>query len=115
MFAYEFSKSVLCYVQHISDWLVRVERADGTILFSQHDLRLQAAVFALAESVMELCALLHREVVTRSYPSSSIGDPLTRHISASYPKATVVRVSEGAVQTEIESWYGIFRAGSLWP
>lgn len=69
MFDYEFSKSVLCHVQHISDWLVRVDRADGTILFSQHDLRLQAAVFALAESVMELCALLHREVVTeRSQP-----------------------------------------------
>lgn len=64
VFAYEFSKSVLCHVQRTSDWLVRVDRADGTILFSQHDLQSRAAAFALAESVMELCALLHREVVT---------------------------------------------------
>lgn len=35
VFAYEFSKSVLCHVQRTSDWLVRVDRADGTILFSQ--------------------------------------------------------------------------------
>jgi len=64
VFAYEFSKSVLCHVQQSSDWLVRVDRADGTILFSQHDLRSREAAFALAESVMELCTLLHREVVT---------------------------------------------------
>jgi len=64
VFAYEFSKSVLCHVQQTSDWLVRVDRADGTILFSQHDLRSRAAAFALAESVMELCTMLHREVVT---------------------------------------------------
>jgi len=64
VFAYEFSKSVLCHVQHPSDWLVRVDRADGTILFSQHDLRSQAAAFDIAESVMELCTMLHREVVT---------------------------------------------------
>ena len=64
VFAYEFSKSVLCHVQHPSDWLVRVDRADGTILFSQHTLRSREAAFALAESVMELCTLLHREVVT---------------------------------------------------
>jgi len=64
VFAYEFSKSVLCHVQHPSDWLVRVDRADGTILFSQHDLQSRAAAFALAESVMKLCTLLHREVVT---------------------------------------------------
>jgi hypothetical protein len=35
VFAYEFSKSVLCYVQQPSDWLVWVDRTDGTILFSQ--------------------------------------------------------------------------------
>ena len=35
VFAYEFSKSVLCHVQQTSDWLVRIDRADGTILFSQ--------------------------------------------------------------------------------
>jgi len=64
VFAYDFSKSVLCHVQQPSDWLVRVDRADGMILFSQHDLRSRAAAFALAESVMELCTLLHREVVT---------------------------------------------------
>ena len=64
VFAYEFSKSVLCHVQQPSDWLVRLDRADGTILFSQHDLRSREAAFALAESVMELCTLLHREVVT---------------------------------------------------
>ena len=64
VFAYDFSKSVLCHVQHPSDWLVRVDRADGTILFSQHDLRSRAAAFDLAESVMKLCTLLHREVVT---------------------------------------------------
>ncbi|QGX93417.1 hypothetical protein EI982_00820 (plasmid) [Haloplanus rallus] len=64
VFAYEFSKSVLCHVQHPSDWLVRVDRADGTILFSQHDLQSRAAAFDLAESVMKLCTLLHREVVT---------------------------------------------------
>jgi len=64
VFAYEFSKSVLCHVQQTSDWLVRVDRADGTILFSQHDLRSRAAAFDLAESVMELCTMLHREVVT---------------------------------------------------
>ncbi|MFT4923583.1 MAG: hypothetical protein ACI8XM_002811 [Haloarculaceae archaeon] len=64
VFAYEFSKSVLCHVQQPSDWLVRVDRADGMILFSQHDLRSRAAAFDLAESVMELCTMLHREVVT---------------------------------------------------
>jgi hypothetical protein len=64
VFAYEFSKSVLCHVQRPSDWLVRVDRGDGTILFSQHDLQSQAAAFDLAESVMELCTMLHREVVT---------------------------------------------------
>lgn len=64
VFTYEFSKSVLCHVQQPSDWLVRIDRADGTILFSQHDLRSRAAAFALAESVMELCTMLHREVVT---------------------------------------------------
>jgi hypothetical protein len=64
VFAYEFSRSVLCHVQRTSDWLVRVDRADGTILFSQHDLRSRAEAFALAESVMELCTMLHREVVT---------------------------------------------------
>ena len=64
VFAYEFSKSVLCHVQHPSDWLVRVDRADGTILFSQHDLRSRTAAFDLAESVMELCTMLHQEVVT---------------------------------------------------
>lgn len=64
VFVYEFSKSVLCHVQRTSDWLVRVDRADGTILFSQHDLRSRAAAFDLAESVMELCTMLHREVVT---------------------------------------------------
>jgi len=64
VFAYEYSRSVLCHVQRTSDWLVRIDRADGTILFSQHDLRSRAEAFALAESVMELCALLHREVVT---------------------------------------------------
>ena len=64
MFAYEFSKPVLCHVQQTSDWLVRIDRADGTILFTQHDLRSQTAAFDLAESVMELCAMLHREVVT---------------------------------------------------
>jgi hypothetical protein len=64
IFAYEFSKSVLCHVQHPSDWLVRVDRADGTILFSPHDLRSSAAAFDLAESVKELCTLCHREVVT---------------------------------------------------
>ena len=63
VFAYEFSKSVLCHVQQTSDWLVRVDRADGTILFSQHDLRSRAEAFALAESVMELCTMLYREVV----------------------------------------------------
>ncbi|QDX39487.1 hypothetical protein FQU85_00820 (plasmid) [Salarchaeum sp. JOR-1] len=64
VFAYEFSTSVLCHVQRPSDWLVRIDRADGTILFSQHDLRSREAAFALPESVMELCTLLHREVVT---------------------------------------------------
>ena len=64
VFAYEFSKSVLCHVQRPSDWLVRVDRADGMILFSQHDLRSRAAAFDPAESVMELCTMLHREVVT---------------------------------------------------
>jgi len=64
VFAYEFSKSVLCHVQQPSDWLVRLDRADGTILFSQHDLRSRAAAFDLAKSVMELCTMLHREVVT---------------------------------------------------
>ena len=64
VFAYEFSRSVLCHVQRTSDWLVRVDRADGTILFSQHDIRSRAAALALAESVMELCTMLHREVVT---------------------------------------------------
>ncbi|TQQ78837.1 hypothetical protein EGH24_12830 [Halonotius terrestris] len=64
VFAYEFSKSVLCHVQQSSDWLVRVDRADGTILFSQHDLRSREAAFDLAESVMELCTMLHQEVVT---------------------------------------------------
>jgi len=64
VFAYEFSKSVLCHVQQTSDWLVRIDRADGTILFSQHDLRSRTAAFDLAESVMELCAMLHQEVVT---------------------------------------------------
>ena len=64
VFAYEFSRSVLCHVQQPSDWLVRVDRADRTILFSQHDLRSRAEAFALAESVMELCTMLHREVVT---------------------------------------------------
>jgi len=64
VFAYEFSKSVLCHVQHPSEWLVRIDRADGTILFSQHDLRSRTAAFDLAESVMELCTMLHREVVT---------------------------------------------------
>lgn len=64
VFTYEFSKSVLCHVQQPSDWLVRIDRADGTIPFSQHDLRSRAAAFALAESVMELCTMLHREVVT---------------------------------------------------
>ena len=63
VFAYEFSESVLCHVQQTSDWLVRVDRADGTILFSKHDIRSRAAAFALAESVMELCTMLHREVV----------------------------------------------------
>jgi len=38
VFVYDFSNSVLCHVQHPSDWLVRVDRADGTSLFSQHDL-----------------------------------------------------------------------------
>jgi hypothetical protein len=52
VFAYEFSKSVLCHVQHPSDWLVRVDRADGTILFSQHDLQSRAAAIDLAESVI---------------------------------------------------------------
>ena len=64
VFAYEFSKSVLCHVQQTSDWLVRIDRADGAILFSQHDLRSRTAAFDLAESVMELCAMLHQEVVT---------------------------------------------------
>ena len=64
VFAYEFSKSVLCHVQQTSDWLARVDRADGTILFSHHDLRSRAEAFALAESVMELRTMLHREVVT---------------------------------------------------
>ncbi|MFC6988639.1 hypothetical protein ACFQJD_07770 [Haloplanus sp. GCM10025708] len=64
VFAYDFSNSVLCHVQQPSDWLVRVDQADGTILFSQHDLRSRAAALDLVESVMELCTMLHREVVT---------------------------------------------------
>lgn len=52
VFTYEFSKTVLCHVQASSDWLFRIDRADGTILFSQHDLRSRAAAFALAESVI---------------------------------------------------------------
>lgn len=64
VFAYEFSKFVLCHVQQTSDWLVRIDRADGAILFSQHDLRSRTAAFDLAESVMELWTMLHREVVT---------------------------------------------------
>jgi hypothetical protein len=64
VFAYELSNSVRCHVQHPSDWLVRVDRADGTTLFGQHDLRSRAAAFDLAESVMGLCTLCHREIVT---------------------------------------------------
>ncbi len=64
VFTYEYSSSLLCHVQHTSDWLVRIDRADGTILFSQHDLRSRAAAFALAESVIEPCTMLHRDVVT---------------------------------------------------
>ncbi|EMA31164.1 hypothetical protein [Haloarcula japonica] len=64
VFAYEFSNSVLCHVQQTPEWLVRVDRADGTILFSQHDLRSRAAAVDLAQSIMELCTMLHREVVT---------------------------------------------------
>ena len=86
MFAYEFSKSVLCHVQQTSDWLVRVDRADGTILFSQHDLRSRAAAFALAESVMELCTMLHREVVMERNQGRKpmyIGSPPTGTASTS--------------------------------
>jgi hypothetical protein len=85
VFAYEFSKSVLCHVQQSSDWLVRLDRADGTILFSQHDLRSQAAAFDLAESVMELCTLLHREVVTERSQARKpmyVGPRPTRRASA---------------------------------
>ena len=90
VFAYEFSKSVLCHVQHPSDWLVRVDRADGTILFSQHDLRSRAAAFALAESVMELCTLLHREVVTERSQARKpmyVGSRPTRAAGASTRQA----------------------------
>lgn len=52
VFAYEFSKSILCHIQHPSDWLVRVDQADETVLFSQHTLWSRAATFALAESVI---------------------------------------------------------------
>ena len=85
VFAYEFSKSVLCHVQQTSDWLVRVDRADGTILFSQHDLRSRAAAFALAESVMELCTMFHREVVTersQAHKPMYVGAPPTGTASA---------------------------------
>jgi hypothetical protein len=64
VFAYDFSNSVLCHVQQTSEWLVRVDRADGTILFSQHNLNSRAAAVDLAQSIMELCTMLHREVVT---------------------------------------------------
>ena len=86
VFAYEFSKSVLCHVQQTSDWLVRVDRADGTILFSQHDLRSRAEAFALAESVMELCTMLHREVVTernQARKPTYVGAPPTGTASTS--------------------------------
>ena len=86
VFAYEFSRSVLCHVQQPSDWLVRVDRADGTILFSQHDLRSRAEAFALAESVMELCAMLHREVVTERGQARKpmyVGSPPTGTASTS--------------------------------
>ena len=86
VFAYEFSKSVLCHVQQTSDWLVRVDRADGTILFSKHDVRSRAAVFALAESVMELCTMLHREVVTERSQARKpmyVGSPPTEAASTS--------------------------------
>ena len=85
VFVYEFSKSVLCHVQQPSDWLVRVDRADGTILFSQHDLRSRAEAFALAESVMELCTMLHREVVTERSQSRKpmyVGSRPTRAANA---------------------------------
>ena len=86
MFAYEFSKSILCHVQQTSDWLVRVDRADGTILFSQHDLRSRAEASALAESVMELCTMLHREVVTvrsQARKPMNVGSPPTGAASTS--------------------------------
>ncbi len=78
VFAYEFPKSVLCHIQQPSDWLVRVDWANGTILFSQHDFRSQAA-FAFAENVMELCTMLigrssrsgiKREIRCTSIPTS---------------------------------------------
>ena len=98
VFAYEFSKSVLCHVQQTADWLVRVDRADGTILFSQHDLRSRAEAFALAESVMELCTMLHREVVTERSQARKpmyVGSPPTRTASTSTrrirPSSDIVR------------------------
>ena len=64
VFAYEFSKTVLCHVQQTSEWMVQVDRADGTILFSQHNLKSREAAVDLAQSIIELCTMLHREVVT---------------------------------------------------
>ena len=64
IFAYEYSAAVLCHVQRTTDWLVRIDRADGEILFSRHGLRSRDAALELAESVMNLCSVLHREVVT---------------------------------------------------
>ena len=86
VFAYEFSKSVLCHVQQTSDWLVRVDRADGTILFSHYDIQSRAAAVALAESVMELCTMLHREVVTergQARKPMCVGSPSTGTASTS--------------------------------
>ena len=86
VFAYEFSKSVLCHVQQPSDWLVRIDRANGSILFSQHDLRSRAEAFTLAESIMELCTILHREVVTERSQARKpmyVGSPPTRTASTS--------------------------------
>ena len=86
VFGCEFSKSVLCHVQQTSDWLVRIDRADGAILFSQHDLRSRAAAVALAESVMELCTMLHREVVTERGQARKpmyVGSPSTGTASTS--------------------------------
>jgi len=87
VFAYEFSKSVLCHVQQTSDWLVRIDRADGTILFSQHDLRSRTAAFDLAESVMELCTMLHQEVLfERKYITKTKGAISCQHQSSTIQK-----------------------------